>query len=69
MARRRKRGVVGWGRHLRSGHGAAAKETFALTHPSNPRETSALTESGRSFKYSLRLGAWEWPPAAGTGVG
>jgi hypothetical protein len=34
-----------WGRHLRSGLSTAAKATFALTHRSNPREVSAVTES------------------------
>src|SRR5687767_14983834 len=37
--RRRMRGFEGWGRHLRSGPAMAAKPTFALTHPSNLRET------------------------------
>ena len=37
--RRRMRGFEGWGRHLRSGPATAAKPTFALTHPSNLRET------------------------------
>ena len=41
--RRRMRGFEGWGRHLRSGPAAAAKPTFALTHPSNLRETIRLT--------------------------
>ena len=40
-ARRRRRGFEGWGRHLRGGPATAAKATFALTHPSNLRETSA----------------------------
>src|SRR3972149_2074914 len=38
--RRRMRGFEGWGRHLRSGPAAAAKATFALTHPSTLREIS-----------------------------
>ncbi len=38
-ARRRMRGVEGWGRHLRNGSRTAAKEFHALTHPSNLRET------------------------------
>jgi hypothetical protein len=42
-ARRRMRGFEGWGRHLSSGSATAAKPTFALTHPSNLRETTALT--------------------------
>ena len=41
--RRRMRGFEGWGRHLRSGPATAAKPTFALTHPSNLRETIGLT--------------------------
>jgi len=32
------RGFEGWGRHLCSDPAAAAKRTFALTHPSNLRE-------------------------------
>src|SRR5262245_49631324 len=40
--RRRMRGCEGWGRHLSSGPATAAKSTFALTHPSNLRETKAL---------------------------
>src|SRR3990170_9122874 len=34
-------GIRRGGRHLRSGPSAAAKATFALTHPSNLREISA----------------------------
>ena len=41
--RRRMRGFEGWGRHLSSGPAAAAKATFALTHPSNLRETVRLS--------------------------
>ena len=41
--RRRMRGFEGWGRHLRSGPATAAKPTFALTHPSNLRETIGFT--------------------------
>jgi hypothetical protein len=37
--RRRIGGFEGWGRHLSCGPAAAAKPTFALTHPSNLRET------------------------------
>jgi hypothetical protein len=37
-ARRRMRGVEGWGRHLGNGARAAAKSTHAFTHPSNLRE-------------------------------
>jgi hypothetical protein len=37
-ARRRMRGVEGWGRHIRNGTRTAATETYALTHPSNLRE-------------------------------
>jgi hypothetical protein len=33
------------GRHRRSDPGTAVKAIFALTHPSNPRETSAVTAS------------------------
>src|SRR5262245_29626154 len=36
-ARRRMRGVEGWGRHLGNGARTAAKSTHALTHPSNLR--------------------------------
>jgi len=36
-------GIRGWGRHLAGGTRPAAKATFALTHPSNLRETGALT--------------------------
>ena len=43
--RRRMRGFEGRGRHLRSGPATAAKPTFALTHPSNLRETIRLTTS------------------------
>jgi hypothetical protein len=46
--RRRMRGFEGWGRHLRSGPAAAAKPTFALTHPSNLRETIRLTTPSSS---------------------
>src|SRR6266436_3925770 len=46
--RRRMRGFEGWGRHLSSGPAAAAKATFALTHPSNLRETTRLTTSSPS---------------------
>jgi len=38
-ARRRMRGVEGWGRHLRNGAHPAATSTYALTHPSNLCET------------------------------
>ena len=37
------RGFEGRGRHLRSGPATAAKSTFALTHPSNLRETIGFT--------------------------
>ena len=40
-ARRRTRGFEGWGRHLRSGPATAARQHFALTHPSNLREIRA----------------------------
>ena len=42
-ARRRMGGFDGWGRHLCSGPRTAAKQHFALTHPSNLRETRVLT--------------------------
>src|SRR5712691_3079753 len=42
------RGFEGWGRHLSSGPAAAAKATFALTPPSNLRETTRLTTSSPS---------------------
>ena len=38
-ARRRMRGVEGWGRHLCDGSRTAARNDCALTHPSNLRET------------------------------
>ena len=41
--RRRIGGFEGWGRHLSCGPAAAATPTFALTHPSNLRETRRLT--------------------------
>jgi hypothetical protein len=37
------RGFEGWERHLSSGSATAAKSTLALTHPSNLRETEAVT--------------------------
>jgi len=52
--RRRMRGFEGWGRHLRSGPAAAAKSTFALTHPSNLRETMRLTTPSSSFSMPPR---------------
>jgi hypothetical protein len=35
-------GFEGWGRHLCSDPATAAKRTFALTHPSNLRETQSV---------------------------
>jgi hypothetical protein len=35
------RGFEGWGRHLRGGPATAARQHFALTHPSNLREIKA----------------------------
>ena len=46
--RPRMRGFEGWARHLRSGPATAAKPTFALTHPSNLRETIRLTTTPSS---------------------
>ena len=44
-ARRRSiGGFEGWGRHLSCGPAAAATPTFALTHPSNLRETMRLSD-------------------------
>ena len=55
-----QKGSRGWARHLCGGPGTAAKATFALTHPSNPRETNALTESGsigQAFTETGSVGA------------
>src|SRR6266545_3179449 len=41
-------GIRGWGRHLRGGPWTAAKQHFALTHPTNLRETWILTTAGYS---------------------
>jgi hypothetical protein len=41
-ARRRMSGVEGWGRHLRGGARTVAKETHALTHPSNQASPEGL---------------------------
>jgi hypothetical protein len=42
QARRRMSGVEGWGRHLRCGSRPVAKETHALTHPSNQATPEGL---------------------------
>jgi len=58
------RGVEGWGRHLRDGSATAARQHFALTHPSNLRKTVGVVIS-QTFdpRCALRVG-----PLAQTGT-
>jgi hypothetical protein len=51
------RGVEEWGRHLRNGARTAAKSTYALTHPSNLRETRVPRIAQRTVSDFSGIGA------------
>jgi len=56
-ARRRMRGVEGWGRHLCNGARTAAKSTYAFTHPSNLREARVPLIALRTASDFSEIGA------------